>query len=148
LLTFISVSAVINTIIGTLPGIGSTLAATLGYATGQRMHKGPVPFGKGTPEGIAATEAANSSVSGANLIPVMSLGIPGNVGAVFPILAADSIVGFNPGPAMCRFPETAVNPELVIAFGLFTAMMLAKYGAHLTGIFAHAPQLERLQTQE
>lgn len=125
LMPFISVSAVIGTGIGALPGIGSTLAATLGYATGDRMHKGPVPFGKGTPEGIAATEAANSSVSGANLIPVLSLGIPGNVGAVFLILAAESIGGFNPGPSVFRFTTAEVNPELVIAFGLFTTMMLA-----------------------
>lgn len=99
LIPFISLSAMVGTVIGALPGIGSTLAATLGYASGQKMHKGPVPFGQGTPEGVAATEAANSAVSGANLIPVLSLGIPGNVGAVFLILAADSIGGFNPGRA-------------------------------------------------
>ena len=125
LLPFISVSALVGTAIGALPGIGSTLAATLGYATGQKMHKGPVPFGQGTPEGVAATEAANSSVSGANLIPVLSLGIPGNVSAVFLILAADSIGGFNPGPSVFRFTTNEVNPELIIAFGLFTTMMFA-----------------------
>lgn len=125
LMPFIGVSALIGTVIGALPGIGSTLAATLGYSSGERMHKGRVPFGEGTPEGIAATEAANSSVSGANLIPVLSLGIPGNVGAVFLILAAESIGGFNPGPGVFRFTTEEVNPELVIAFGLFTAMMLA-----------------------
>ena len=84
-----------------------------------------MPFGQGTPEGIAATVAANSSVSGANLIPVLSLGIPGNVGAVFLILAAESIGGFNPGPSVFRFSTSEVNPELVVAFGLFTTMMLA-----------------------
>lgn len=125
LMPFIGVSAVIGTIIGALPGIGSTLAATLGYASGEKMHKGPVRFGEGTPEGIAATEAANSAVSGSNLIPVLSLGIPGNVGAVFIILAAESIGGFNPGPSVFRFSTSEVNPELIIAFGLFTAMMVA-----------------------
>ena len=124
LLPYISVSAVVGTVIGALPGIGSTLAATLGYATGQKMHKGPVPFGEGTPEGVAATEAANSAVSGSNLIPVLSLGIPGNVSAVFLILAAESIGGFNPGPSVFRFTVEEVNPELVIAFGLFTTMMI------------------------
>lgn len=125
LLPFIGISALVGTIVGALPGIGSTLAATLGYATGDRMHKGPVKFGQGTPEGIASTEAANSAVSGSNLIPVLSLGIPGNVGAVFIILAAESIGGFNPGPTVFRFTASEVNPELVIAFGLFTAMMIA-----------------------
>ncbi len=148
LMPFISISAVIGTGIGALPGIGSTLAATLGYATGEKMHKGPVPFGQGTPEGIAATEAANSSVSGANLIPVLSLGIPGNVGAVFLILAAESIGGFNPGPSVFRFTTAEVNPELVIAFGLFTAMMFANilnwlvggYFMRFCGVMARVPK--------
>jgi putative tricarboxylic transport membrane protein len=122
---FIGMGASIGTIIGALPGIGSTLAATLGYATGRKMHKGPVPFGKGTMEGVASTESANSAVSGSNLIPVLSLGIPGNVAAVFIILAAESIGGFNPGPSVFRMPKGEVNPELVIAFGLFAAMMFA-----------------------
>ena len=118
----------IGTAIGALPGIGSTLAATLGYTTGRAQHarSGRSPkFGDGAPEGIASTEAANSSVSGANLIPVLSLGIPGNAAAVFLILAADTIGGFNPGPSVFRFSADAVNPELVIAFGLFTCMMIA-----------------------
>ena len=132
---YIGRSAVIGTVIGALPGVGSTLAATLGYTTGKARHnkkqaselnsKETTSFGDGAPEGIAATEAANSSVSGANLIPVLSLGIPGNAAAVFLILAADSIGGFNPGPSVFRFTEGSVNTELIIAFGLFVMMMLA-----------------------
>ena len=125
---YIGRSAVIGTVVGALPGVGSTLAATLGYASGARSHarRGGTPkFGDGAPEGIAATEAANSSVSGANLIPVLSLGIPGNAAAVFLILAMESIGGFNPGPSVFRFTTEAVNTELVIAFGLFTTMMIA-----------------------
>ncbi|MEM9852067.1 MAG: tripartite tricarboxylate transporter permease, partial [Pseudomonadota bacterium] len=130
LMPYIARSAVIGTVIGALPGIGSTLAATLGYTMGQGRHArrrapGAPRFGEGAPEGIAATEAANSSVSGANLIPVLSLGIPGNAAAVFLILAADSIGGFNPGPGVFRFTADEINPELVVAFGLFTCMMVA-----------------------
>lgn len=62
-------------------------------------------------------------MSGANLIPVLSLGIPGNAAAVFLILAADSIGGFNPGPAVFRF-TSQTNPELVIVFGIFFLMVL------------------------
>ncbi len=125
ILPFVGLSAAIGTVIGALPGIGSTLAATLGYATGRRFHKGEEPFGSGVPEGVAATEAANSAVSGANLIPVLSLGIPGNVAAVFIILATETISGFNPGPAVFRLTPGEINPEMVIAFGLFTAMVFA-----------------------
>lgn len=140
LLPFIGHSAVIGTIIGALPGVGSTLAATLGYAHGGKRHEatkapGDPSFGEGAPEGIAATEAANSSVSGANLIPVLSLGIPGNTAAVFLILAMESIGGLNPGPAVFKFSQD-LNTELVIAFGLFTTMVLANlFNWTLGGMF-------------
>lgn len=122
-------SSIIGTVIGALPGVGSTLAAAMGYSYGKDVHakrKAPADpaFGEGAPEGIAATEAANSAVSGANLIPVLSLGIPGNAAAVFLILAADSIGGFNPGPSVFRVSAGTVNPELVVAFGIFTLMTL------------------------
>ena len=127
LLPFIANSAVIGTAVGALPGVGSTLAATLGYAAGRRMQarRGGAAFGSGAPEGVAATEAANSAVSGANLIPVLSLGIPGNAAAVFLILAMESIGGFNPGPGVFRVPSEGINGEMVIAFGIFTAMVIA-----------------------
>ncbi len=122
---YVGRGAVIGAAIGALPGVGSTLAATLSYTmAARRARRNPAaqPFGTGAPEGIAATEAANSAVSGANLIPVLSLGIPGNAAAVFLILAADSIGGFNPGPAVFSMPEGAINPQLVTVFGIFTLM--------------------------
>lgn len=134
LLPYIGRSAVIGTCIGALPGVGSTLAATLGYTSAKRHYdrkkaSGDLEFGEGAPEGVAATEAANSSVSGANLIPVLSLGIPGNAAAVFLILAMDSIGGFNPGPSVFQLGggigDDAMNPEMVLAFGLFTTMFVA-----------------------
>ena len=113
------------------------MAATLACAAGKARHekKGGegVRFGEGAPEGIAATEAANSSVSGANLIPVLSLGIPGNTAAVFLILAADSIGGFNPGLSVFKMTAGSINPEMVVAFGLFTMMMLANLVNWLLG---------------
>jgi len=141
LLPYIGRSAVIGTAIGALPGVGSTMAATLGYTVGrgryQKSKSARDPqFGEGAPEGIAATEAANSSVSGANLIPVLSLGIPGNAAAVFLILAADSLGGFNPGPAVFRFSADFVNPELVVVFGLFTCMVIANlFNWTIGGVF-------------
>ena len=125
-------SAGIGTAIGALPGVGTTLAATLGYSAAKRHAAPEAPLGSGVPQGVAATEAANSAVSGANLIPVMSLGIPGNFAAVFLILAVDSIGDFTFGPQVFRFTEikviedygTIINTELVIAFGIFTLMVL------------------------
>jgi len=144
LMPYISRSALIGTVIGALPGIGSTLAATLGYASGRKRHRASdsplgAPFGEGAPEGVAATEAANSSVSGANLIPVLSIGIPGNAAAVFLILAMDSIAGFNPGPSVFSLPGGAFNPELAAVFGIFTAMVVANiFNWSIGGAFMRA----------
>ncbi len=144
LLKRIFVSSCIGTGIGALPGIGTTLAATLGYDTAKRFSKTPEKFGTGTPEGVAATEAANSSVSGANLIPVMSLGIPGNFAAVFIILAVESVGNFTLGPQVFKFTEikviegfgTIINQDLVVAFAMFTLMVLANiFNWTIGGVF-------------
>jgi putative tricarboxylic transport membrane protein len=108
------------------------------------------------PEGVAATEAANSAVSGANLIPVMSLGIPGNFAAVFIILAVESVGEFTLGPSVFRFTEikeiedygTVINKDLVVAFGIFTLMVLGNifnwtiggWFMRWLGIMAHIPK--------
>jgi putative tricarboxylic transport membrane protein len=137
-------SAGIGTAVGALPGIGTTLAATLGYDAARRFSPSPEKFGTGVPEGVAATEAANSAVSGANLIPVMSLGIPGNFAAVFLILAVESVGEFTLGPSVFRFTEikviedygTIINKDLVIAFAIFTLMVLANlFNWTIGGIF-------------
>ncbi|MEZ5843658.1 MAG: tripartite tricarboxylate transporter permease [Hyphomicrobiaceae bacterium] len=137
-------SAAIGTIVGALPGIGTTLAATLGYEAARRTSRTPEAFGTGLPEGVAATEAANSAVSGANLIPVMSLGIPGNFAAVFIILAVESVGEFTLGPSVFRFTEikviedygTVINKDLVVAFSIFTLMVIGNvFNWTIGGVF-------------
>ncbi len=91
--------AVTGTILGALPGIGSTAAAFMSYAFTKAASKEPQSFGKGNIQGIAATELANSAVVGANLIPLLTLGIPGSVGAAM-IISAFMIHGMQPGPLL------------------------------------------------
>ncbi|MBO0345730.1 tripartite tricarboxylate transporter permease [Roseibium sp. CAU 1637] len=148
--------ACIGTAIGALPGIGTTTAATLSYDWAKRRSKTPEAFGKGTPDGVVATEASNSAVSGANLIPVMSLGIPGNFAAVFIILAVESIGDFAFGPQVFRFTpiteipgfDTIMNRDLVMAFGLFTMMVMANFvnwtaGGMLMGLMGHLVRIPK-----
>ena len=112
-------SACIGTGIGALPGLGATIAGFLGYGAARRASKQPEQFGKGAVEGVAGAEAANSAVVGANLIPLLSLGIPGNVTAAL-LIGAFIIHGFAPGPWM--FEE---NGRLI--YGMFTAMVIANF---------------------
>lgn len=149
-------SATIGTMIGALPGIGTTTAATLSYDTAKRRSKTPEAFGQGTPDGVVATEAANSAVSGANLIPVMSLGIPGNFAAVFIILAVETIGDFSFGPQVFQFTpiqeiegfDTILNTNLVMAFGMFTMMVVANLfnwtlGGVLMGFLGHLVRIPK-----
>lgn len=94
-------SSVIGTLIGALPGAGGVIAAFVSYAEARRASRHPERFGTGTPEGIVASEAANSAVTGGALIPTLTLGIPGDaITAV--IMGALFIHGLTPGPNLYR----------------------------------------------
>lgn len=110
-------SACIGTGIGMLPGLGVSLAAFLGYGAAQRASKTPEKFGKGHLEGIAGCEAANSAVVGANLIPTIALGIPGNVAAAL-LIGAFTIHGVVPGPMM-------MTDHADLVYSIFAAMLIA-----------------------
>jgi len=109
--------AVIGTVLGALPGIGSTAAAFMSYASAKQTSKDPSSFGKGNLHGIAATESANSAVVGANLIPLLTLGIPGSVSAAL-IISAFMIHGIQPGPLL-------FEQQGRLIYGLFGAMIMA-----------------------
>ena len=111
--------AVIGTLLGALPGIGSTAAAFMSYAMAKASSRAPQSFGKGNIHGIAASESANSAVMGANLIPLLTLGIPGSVGAAL-IISAFMIHGIQPGPLLFE------NQGRLI-YGLFGAMIMANF---------------------
>ena len=117
--------AALGTFIGALPGLGSSVAAFLSYGVTMRASKSPDRFGHGAHEGIAATESANSAVNGANLIPLLTLGIPGNVTAAL-LVGAFVIHGIEPGPRVFQY-------DAALVYGLFTAMMLANISTLLLG---------------
>ncbi len=112
-------SALIGSGIGMLPGLGVTLAAFLSYGAARNASKTPENFGKGEPDGIVATEAANSAVVGANLVPTIALGIPGNIAAAL-LISAFIIHGIVPGPFMLT-----MHGEIIYA--LFASMIMANF---------------------
>jgi len=115
-------SALIGSGVGMLPGLGVTLAAFLSYGAAKRASDDPSSFGKGNPQGIIATEAANSAVVGANLVPTIALGVPGNIAAAL-LIGAFIIHGIVPGPFMMT-----MHGDLIYA--LFASMLMAN-GVHL-----------------
>lgn len=114
-------SAAIGTWIGTLPGPGPGLAGFLGYQNARTMGKNHEKVGTGVPEGVAAPEAANSAVGSANLIPLLSLGIPGDAEAAM-ILSVMVLHGITPGPLLFEQNGSIVY---AIMFGILMAALLS-----------------------
>jgi len=85
--------------IGAIPGIGSSIAAFLSYGLAKKFSKEPEKFGKGSFEGIAAAESANNAVTGSTMIPLLTLGIPGDVVTAI-MLGAFTVHGLIPGPML------------------------------------------------
>jgi putative tricarboxylic transport membrane protein len=85
--------------IGLLPGGGPVTASFLAYAAERRLGRDPRSFGKGRIEGVAGPEAANNAAVSSGMIPLLSLGIPGN--AVTALLMGALIInGVQPGPTL------------------------------------------------
>lgn len=108
--------SVIGVVLGAIPGIGGTPAAFMSYSEAKRYSKNPERFGHGELEGVAAAEAGNNGVCGAAMIPLLSLGVPGDVIAGI-ILGAFMFHGLTPGPLL--FQE-----NLVFVYAIYIGIML------------------------
>ncbi|MDR1744219.1 MAG: tripartite tricarboxylate transporter permease [Planctomycetota bacterium] len=120
------VSSVIGVIVGVMPGAGATVASFLAYSWFKRTRKDGDTFGKGNPIGVVAPEAANNSVTGGALVPLLALGIPGSNSTAI-MLGALIIHNITPGPTL--FTN---HPE--IPYGIFSAMFVANIIMFFVGI--------------
>ena len=95
----VTIGSLTGAFLGILPGAGGPIAAFISYDYTRKASKRPDEFGSGAVEGVAAPESANNAVTGGALIPMMTLGIPGD--PVTAILIGALIVhGLAPGPLM------------------------------------------------
>ena len=126
-------SAIIGTIIGAIPGTGSAIASWLSYNEVKMSSKHPEKFGTGIEEGILAPETANNAVTGGAMIPLLTLGIPGDPTTAV-LLYALIIQGLTPGPLMIR---DKFDIFAIILFILLIAnFMMLGMGLVLTKQFA------------
>jgi putative tricarboxylic transport membrane protein len=110
-------SSLIGLAIGILPGIGGSTASLLSYSAAKSGSKHPEKFGTGIVDGVIASETSNNAVIGGSLIPLITMGIPGNVAtAIF--LGGLTIHGISPGPLI--FTKSG---EFV--YGIFIALLVA-----------------------
>jgi len=110
-------SAAIGIGIGILPGIGGGTANLIAYAAAKNSSKKPEEYGKGTPGGVVASETSNNAAIGGALIPLMSLGIPGDTVTAM-LLGGLVLHGLQPGPLLIQNNATVV-------YGIFAALLIA-----------------------
>ena len=126
-------SSLIGSLVGIIPGTGASEASWFSYNTAKNMSKHPEEFGHGSVEGIAAAESANNAVTGATLIPLLTLGIPGD-GTVAIMLSALMINGLNPGLSLFT-TDGDIMYAIMLGLILVNLFMLLQ-GKFLTRLFA------------
>ena len=110
----------ISSIIGVMPGVGGGVSQFISYNEAKRTSKHPEEFGKGSLEGLAAPEASNNTVVGTSMMPLLTLGIPGD-GVTAILLGAFILHGIVPGPTMFTNQGTTAY---AIIFGIVIANIL------------------------
>ncbi|WP_445682746.1 tripartite tricarboxylate transporter permease [Radicibacter daui] len=109
--------SIIGTIIGIIPGTGSGTASWIAYNEARRSSKTPHLFGTGHAPGVAATESANNAVCAGALIPMLALGIPGDVVTAV-LMGGLMIQGLAPGPMLFQ-----TRPDVIV--GIFGGTFVA-----------------------
>ena len=93
------VSSSFGVVMGIIPGVGEFLAQFFSYTFAQRTSRNPDRIGRGSPEGLIASEAANNAVPAAAMIPLLALGIPGEALTAM-MLSVFHVHGVIPGPKL------------------------------------------------
>lgn len=137
--------SLIGTGVGAIPGTGGPIAAFLAYAHAHKSSKHPEKFGHGAMEGVVAPETANNAVTGGAMIPLLSLGIPGDPATAI-LLSGLLIHGLMPGPMLFLEHPTeiyGVYLSIVAAYVFVVAIQLLgirffvkllRVPAHLLGV--------------
>lgn len=108
-------SSIIGVVVGIIPAAGGNIASFIAYDTTKKLSKHPETFGKGDPEGIISSEAANNAVTGGSFVPLLTMGIPGSPSAAA-IMGAFMVQGLVLGPQLFT-----TNSQLV--YGLMWSML-------------------------
>lgn len=121
-------SSTIGTFIGMLPGIGGSAASVLAYTQQKNFSKKPNEMGKGSPEGVIASESANNGLTGGALIPLLSLGIPGDATTAV-LIGAFTLQGIQVGPLF-------IGENIDTWYSIVTGLMFANIVMFLVMFFA------------
>ncbi len=111
-----TVSSGFGVLMGMIPGVGEFTAQFISYTYARRTSKTPDDFGKGSPEGLIASEAANNAVPAAAMIPLLALGIPGEALTAM-MLSVFYVHNVIPGPQLFQ-------NQLDFVYALYLALIV------------------------
>jgi putative tricarboxylic transport membrane protein len=121
-------SSGIGTFVGILPGVGGSAASILAYSNAKTFSRTPENFGKGEPAGVIASEAGNNGLTGGALVPLLSLGIPGDSTTAL-LIGAFTLQGIQVGPLFIGNEPTTWNAMifamLIANLAMFAMMFVA-----------------------
>lgn len=133
-------SSIYGSLIGMMPGLGSSVACFVAYGEEKRRAKNKNDWGTGVVEGVAAPESANNAVSGPSMIPLLTLGIPGSTIAAV-LIGMFLVNGLQPGPTIFS-SDTTVSyfvPSTKDFFEITSReYIFAVFAAGLVGIAAYS----------
>ena len=133
-------SSIYGSLIGMMPGLGSSVACFVAYGEEKRRAKNKDEWGTGIVEGIVAPESANNAVSGPSMIPLLTLGIPGSTIAAV-LIGMFLVNGLQPGPTIfATEPPLFMGGQLIspreFIFGVFAAGLIGIAAYAFMGYFA------------
>ena len=126
--------SLIGVFVGSVPGVGSSVANLLSYMITKRRDPDPDTFGKGNTAGVVASEAANSTSEAGSMATLLALGIPGG-GATAVMLAAFAMHNITGGPQFIREETDVVYAIIIANFG--QAFLLIALGLLLIPLLAN-----------
>ncbi len=119
-------SACIGVVLGIMPALGGSVGSLIAYDQAKRFDRDRARYGKGAPGGVVASEAANNGVTGGALIPLLTLGIPGDTVTAM-LLGGLMIHGVQPGP---RLFETSGD----LVWAVLASMLIAMVAVFIVGL--------------
>ena len=132
-------SGFIGTFIGIIPAAGADIAAFVSYDVAKKLSKHPEKFGTGCIEGLAAPEAGNNGDTSGALVPMLTLGVPGDATAAV-LIGALTLHGLQPGPMLFKENIELVND--IFASALIANLLFLIFGLLLLRVFIKVIQIK------
>lgn len=114
-------SSLFGTFMGVLPGVGGSAASLIAYSQAKSWSKEPDKLGTGAPEGLIASESSNNGLTGGALVPLLSLGIPGDSTTAV-LVGAFLLQGIQVGPLFIQ-QNPDVWTQILLALALCNIFM-------------------------